>query len=241
MARPARAPSPALDASLPPPSAVINLPLRGMTVTLSVITALLAIASAAVAFSAHELGKPTLLGAVVLFDMNAEGNVPTWFSGALLLACATAMGIVSANASARDDGDARAWGALALFVGAASLDEVASIHEAVGTAIGGDDDRFVFLVPGIVLLLLVVVTAFGFVRRLPSRVRNLLSLGAGLWAFGAVMLELVQAATHDVGGLTGALLGTAQDAFELAGLIIVLRAVLHCYVLRGYATTVTVT
>ena len=223
-----------------PPRAVITIPRRGITVTLSIATALLVMASVVVAVAAHEFDRPTLLGIVGLFDMDREGNVPSWFSGALLLACAVSMGIVWANASAHGEADARAWGALALFVGAASLDEVAAVHEAIGVAMGGYDDRFVYLVPGTLLLLIVVVLAFGFVRRLPSRVRNLLGLGAGVWALGAVVLELVQAASHNVGGLTGALLATAQDALELAGVIIVLHAVIHYHYVRAYVTTLSV-
>lgn len=195
--------------------------------------------SGAVQLAEHEFGKPRLLGTVWLFDMNLEGNVPAWFSGTLLLAGAASMGAVCANARGCGDADARAWGGLAILLGAASLDEVAGIHEAIGAVLGGPDDPFVFLLPGTLLLLVVVILVAGFVRRLPTRTGNLLKLGAGVWAFGSVILELVQAASHDVDGLAGALLGTAQDTFELAGVIIVLHAVLHYYCVRAYATTVT--
>ena len=208
--------------------------------TLSVATVLLVTASAAVELVVHELGT-SHLGTVRLFDMNEEGNVPAWFSGALLLACAVAMGLISAHARTRGDPDARAWGALAILVGAASLDEVASIHETIGAAIGGEDDASLYLVPGILVLLLVVAWTHRVVRRLPGDVRNLLCVGAAVWVFGAVILELVQAALHGGGGgLTGALLGTAQDAFELTGLIIVLHALMLYGLVRGYATTLTV-
>jgi hypothetical protein len=97
-----------------------------------------------------------------------------------------------------------------------------------------------YLVPGTLLLLVVAISTIGFARRLSSRVRNLLGLGAAVWVFGAVVLEFVEVAADDLGGLTFALLGTAQDAFELAGLIIVLDALLHHAFDRGYVTTLTV-
>ena len=230
---------PALEPPQPPPG-IIVIPRRGMTVRLAVAAEFLVMASIAVALSVHEFGRGNLLGAVTLFDMNAEGNVPSWFAGALLLACAVAMGIVCAHASAGGDADARAWGALALVLGAASLDEVASIHEAVGVVIGGRDDVFLYLVPGTLLLVLIVVLAMDFVRRLPAKVRQLLRLGVCVWAVGAIVLELVEAAAHGLHELTGALLATEQDAFELAGVIIVLHAVLHHHFVRAYATTLTV-
>ena len=49
---------------------------------------LLLIAGIATQWSARVLGKDHLLGLVRFFDLDAEANLPTWFSSSTLLLCA---------------------------------------------------------------------------------------------------------------------------------------------------------
>src|SRR5687768_125896 len=72
-------------------------------------------------------GTEHSFGFIHEFDMDAEGNVPTWFSVALLLANA---GVAALVAGVTPAARGRAyWAGIALLMLAASCDESASIHE----------------------------------------------------------------------------------------------------------------
>jgi hypothetical protein len=203
---------------------------RQLVGALLAVTAFLGLASVAVAVSKHVFGHGDLLGIWRMFDMNQEANVPTWFSGTLLLACAAVLGLIWAASRQGRDADARYWAGLALLFAAASADEVATIHEAVGTIHGGS--VFLYLIPGAALLLSVAFAVRGFVARLSESTRRPLVWGVATWSLGAVGLEVVEALVIGSGeprlGLS--LLGTAQDLFELVGMIIILQALIgHAY------------
>jgi hypothetical protein len=74
------------------------------------------------------------------FDMDGELNVPTWWSAALfILAGLAALGLARCN---RITGRAVApWTLVGIGLLGLSLEEVAAIHEDVGTALGGGSDE----------------------------------------------------------------------------------------------------
>src|SRR5213594_3691777 len=79
----------------------------------------------------HLLGGKVLW---VMFDLNAEANVPTWWASMLWMTVAAALYACHVK-DAREGSTASSWLWLlvaALFVGA-SMDEVATIHEEMGT------------------------------------------------------------------------------------------------------------
>ena len=182
--------------------------------------ALLALASAVVNFARLEHGADTLLGFGQAFDVRREGNVPTWFSSALLLACSAVLAAVSMRAGA----DARHWLVLAVLFALLSMDETASLHEQFGTVGRRFDDRPGWLVrPWVVLaapvVIAVLVAYVPFFRRRPRPVRRAFGLGAVLFVGGALGVELVEIALSDGARDTAPLTiaTSVQELMEMLG------------------------
>jgi hypothetical protein len=216
---------------------VVSVAPRRWIHALLVAAAVLAVASATVQVLAHGFSHEDLSGLRPMFDMMFEANLPSWFSGAVLLACAGALGVVSLAARRKGD-DARGWAALSALFGAASVDEVATIHETLAIDLHGS---FTYLVPGTLLLLAAGASLRGFFARLPVMTRIPLLLGIATWTLGAVALEgaeaLLDPATDTSLGVGLALLNTLQDTLELLGMIIVLDAVIQHASRQKYRVT----
>jgi hypothetical protein len=205
-------------------------------------TAVLGLASVAVQVSVHLLGHGRLLGLVTTFDMNREGNLPTWFSVALLLGTGAVLALIWAATRAQEDPDARYWAVLALVFAAASVDEAAELHETFGLAVTGGTHVYWYLMPGTLLLLGIALAMTRCFMRLPKSTRRALAWGVGTWTLGAVGLEGVEALYWPGDGVSHgfglSLLNTFQDVFELLGLIVILDALMRYAGERGYRTTV---
>ncbi|HEX5878718.1 MAG TPA: hypothetical protein VF468_10405 [Actinomycetota bacterium] len=94
-----------------------------------------------------------------LFDVNSEGNVPSWFSSMLLMGCALVAALLAALVRRAGGRDARCWAGLAVILSLLSLDEAVALHERLGGPAGevlGDATRgplhFAWVVPGAVAL-----------------------------------------------------------------------------------------
>ena len=88
---------------------LLKFPQKRFIRALVLIVGVLAVLSIGVNFLAYSMtaGNSVLLevreSLQRLFDVNAEANIPTWFSSALLLACATLLAAIAAvKAKSRD-------------------------------------------------------------------------------------------------------------------------------------------
>ena len=119
---------------------------------------------------------------------------------------------------------------------AASFDEVAQIHERTGKilgGVGGDGGGglsvFVWLVPGGVLMVAILVALVRFTHRLDRRIAVRLLLGAGLFFFGAVGIEALGGAE----ALSGSHHGETLAAVEQGRLYLATTAVEEAFELTG--------
>jgi hypothetical protein len=71
---------------------------------------------------------------VGLFSLSYEGNLPTWYSSALLLACAITLAAIAPSAAA---GQGRYWGLLSALFGYLSIDEAVGLHEQLDVVVHG--------------------------------------------------------------------------------------------------------
>lgn len=140
-----------------------------------------------------------------LFELNAEANVPTWFS-AVQLAFAALIAWWCAGIHRRDDlGGVWSWRLVAAALLFVSADEVAQFHEQISyqvrTSLHTDGAlRFAWVVPygaGVVLL---AVTLYGWWRSLPRTTRVQLAAAVVAFVVGALGLELVESAYESVRG-----------------------------------------
>jgi hypothetical protein len=216
------------------------LPRRPLVKTLLGITVCLTVGSAFVQVSRTVLEHGGLGRLGAMLDMTREANLPSWFSGSLFLICAAMAGMIWGVARRRAEPNATYWAGLALLLAAASVDEIAMIHETVGYAIGdGRRGVYTYLLPGTLLVLCVGVMSVRFLAELPQSTKRGLIWAAATFLLGAVALELVEAVFVPAeDSLGSALLGTAQDSFELLGLVILLNTLARHGSEQGYAATI---
>src|SRR5918999_3638037 len=67
-----------------------------------------------------------------IFDVGEERSIPTWFESILFLLCSILLAVVTVAKKRRNDRYRLHWGVLSIILLLLSLDEVASIHEAIG-------------------------------------------------------------------------------------------------------------
>lgn len=129
----------------------------------------------------------------VYFDVNYEGNFPTWWSVVQLTAATTTLlfaALLARNQKVRGSG---AWWILAAMVLLLCLDEGTWLHERLdGIAmqfVDVEDFTFVWLVFGIPVAVLVLVMAVLSARYLPEESTRLIILGVATLVFAGVGLE----------------------------------------------------
>ncbi len=164
-----------------------------------------------------------------------EGNLPTWASSVLLLACAVASGLVGASERTRGAAAWTYWAAMSVGFVALSADEAASLHELMvqplRTLLSGSAWlRYPLIVPGTVVALAAVAVFGRFVQRLPTGTRRALIGGGGLFLFGALGLETAggwfDPELHG-NNLPYVLLATCEEACEMAGVTVALIGILR--------------
>jgi hypothetical protein len=165
-------------------------------------------------------------------DVNGEANLPSWYSVVLLAGTALLLFAIARVRCERALGKAKDWSLLGWFVVAMSLDEMASIHEAVG----GQVDRQValpviggygWIVPGAIIAAGAGLVGWRVIQTLPGPAKRALAAAAVLFVLGALALEVVEAILTGENGAFGAaakLTTGAQELFEMLGVVLALGA-----------------
>ena len=131
-----------------------------------------------------------------LFHLGYEGNIPTWFSSViLLLAGIQALAI----AFCRKTSEKRyaVWLLMGILLIFMSCDEVAQIHEMLGTVINKyyfnltnvQHSKWVFILGPFALIPILYIVVCLRKNNLDKRVKTLLISGFGLYVLGAFVLE----------------------------------------------------
>jgi len=176
-----------------------------------------------------------------LFDVNGEGNLPAWFSSALLLGGALLAAVLSVLVRRAGGRDAGWWAGLAAVLSLLSLDEAASLHARLGDPAAGvlgdaarGPLRFAWILPGALLALVVGVAFVGFVVRLPAATRRLMVAAAAMYLTAAVGLEAAGGVALDAGVSHAVylLVSAAEEGLEMAGSILLLYAAMCLLRLR---------
>jgi hypothetical protein len=202
-------------------------------------TLVLTAASVAVQISIHFLDRPFIHGVVPMFDMNGEANVPAWFSTALFLLCAGLVAMLALGERRRGETRWRYSAGIALLLAAGSIDEAATIHETGARFLGGGGNGYMFVLPASIVVAAVGAALWRFAADLPATTRRGLAIAAGTFLLGAFVLEIVELELVRPGDMLHprfgmGLLGTAQDLFELLGLVILADTLLRYAGRQGY-------
>jgi hypothetical protein len=177
------------------------------------------------------------LNAVVdQFYLDAEQNLPTYFSCAILAFAGGLLLLIARRVQAAGEPRQRHWRALSWIFFCMSVDEFAAIHERFGEFIrihfhGPDHGvlRFTWVVVGIPFVAIVGGLYLPFLLALPRRIGNRMILAGFLYVSGALLMELFD------GWYVGRygdntvykLLSGVEDLLEMAGVILFIRCLLR--------------
>lgn len=138
------------------------------------------------------LGYDTAFGFVAMFDMDGEGNAPSWFSSALLFMAAAACAFAGQLSQRTEPRLGPYWVALALVFLFLSADEAIRLHEKLMAPIAGRGAFFY----GWVLVYGPAVALFGlvmlrFLALLPRRTAVAFVFSGCVYLAGALGMEFV--------------------------------------------------
>lgn len=204
----------------------VQLAPRAVGRLLTLIIGVLTFAHLAILWSRYYAGHDRLLGLAALFNLDREGNIPTYFSGLQLLFAGLFVASIALTLQRRRERGYRTWWVLAAVLTFMSIDEVSQIHEnfymlvekfpALTAVMGGRAWVFV----GLLIVAVVGAYFIPFLFRLPTKTRWGYIAAGGLFVIGAAGLEVVEALVRrsQGRGLAVALTATAQEVLEMASI-----------------------
>jgi len=172
-----------------------------------------------------------------MFNVDGEENVPTWFSGAILLLSSGLLLAIAGTRRREGARDVLYWYGLAIGFAFLSLDEIAGLHETINTVI-----EMTWAIPAAVLVGVVGLAYVPFLIHLPARTRWLFLEAGAAYVSGAVLAELLT----DQFFLTGQspdtlaynLLTAVEEGLEMMGVVLFIHALLGY--MREEGRTVTI-
>jgi hypothetical protein len=209
---------------------MLEVTVRPRQLLLVLLGVIVVLTAASYAFLLLTVGFGVDAGPVVsarkFVDVNAETNLPSWFSAVLL----TVTGLVTFEVGRQAFLARRRWRWHWMLLGAGfcylSLDELVSLHEKLVvpmTAVVGDSGvfKYAWVAAALPAVALVALFYVRFLLALPRRTAALVLLAGALYVGGSVGLEMVANLLSDEGfSEQGLLLGTLQtveEACEMVG------------------------
>lgn len=171
-----------------------------------------------------------LYGIVLLFDIDAEYNIPTFYSMFLLLFTALLLLVIAILEKKRKASYALHWAILSFGFFLMAIDEIVCLHERLVSPIRrmlGAGNRgifnFAWVIPGIALVLILVPLFLRFWLRLPSKTRFTFLMAASIYIGGSIGFELIggyYAELHGLKNLAYNMLTSTEESLEMAGIIL---------------------
>jgi len=218
----------------PPSDPIFRWTPRRVAGWLARIIAVLTVLSVAEQYVIHILGRADLEEFLIAVDLDAEANIPTWFSSACLLVCAVLFGVIGARTRSRRGRYAGHWKALGVIFVGLSVDEVAQLHEHLGRlqSIWHTHGIFYFawVIPGSAAVALGGILFARFLAHLPAATRNRLIVAAVLFVTGALGVEAIsgwRAETMGMNNMTHSLIATVEEVLEMSGVACCIVALLR--------------
>jgi hypothetical protein len=218
---------------------------RAMIIAVLLITLVSFVARVAM----YVWGVEEYLESLRIFDVGEERSIPTWFESLQFLLCSVLLAVIAVAKERRSDRYVLHWSVLSIILLLLSLDEVASIHEAIGQqserllhSITGLTPsgaiKFFWVVPGAIFVLIVLLAYLRFLTDLPRSTRRSFLFAGALFVLGVLGLEMlsaqVSASSESIANFFGSaipqimigLLTCVEEMFEMLGLTVFVYALL---------------
>lgn len=212
----------------------INFSPKRIVKILAVVVVLLTIASFAGQYSKHVLGHDHLRGFVPLFNVNTEGNVPTWFTSFEMLLCAGLLGLIAHARKLEGDRFALHWAVLALVFLYMSLDEGAGVHDVLDFSLPSvgyvnNAPRFIRMLPATIFLIVFALMYLKFLLNLPARTRLLFIVAGTIYVSGSFGMGFIMERVglhYGWNNMTIETLAAMEEFMEMFGLLIFIYALM---------------
>ena len=224
----------------------ISISAKRCAAVLGVVVAILIAASlGATLLSFVTLDEPAISkirdSLVRLIWVDEEGNVPAWFSASLLLLCSVLLAAIGAVTRNRQRAYAVHWLILSLVFLFLSLDESAQLHERsiepLRSAFGVTGFlHYAWIIPASICVLLLGLGYVRFLATLPPKTSRLFLMAGALFVGGAIGIEALSAKQASLlveKDFIYHLIVTAEELFEMAGLVLFIYALLD-YIRRDF-------
>lgn len=178
----------------------------------------------------------TILTKLAIFYLDGEKNIPTFFSALMLIFAAALLVLITTHKIRQKSTYILHWVILSGGFLCLTFDELFQFHESlvspVRSLLGGGRlgiFYFAWVIPAIVAVVILGLFFLRFVLHLPPKTRLACVLSAILFVGGAVGFEFVEGVYVELHGnetLTYAMLTIVEEALEMAGVIVFIRALL---------------
>ncbi len=173
-----------------------------------------------------------LLGFVKLFDLDLEGNIPSWYSSVALLFCAFLLANITSVK--KDSPYSSHWKALSLVFIYLSIDESAQLHERLNYLIHPliHDSRalnILWVVPGSIFVMTILLTYLKFLSHIPNKIKFLFLTAGTIYVGGAVGLELIGnylVGDSEIHTFLSQMVVAAEEFLEMFGIVVFIYALL---------------
>jgi hypothetical protein len=213
---------------------------------LSAIATLLALASLAgqaikffvgfESFGVIPYGPEVVRSITNVLHLNAEHNIPTFYSVVLHLSTCALLALICLVTSQQSRPNSGWWLILSLLFLYLAFDEAFQLHERLERPARALIDKeiiravgFGWIIPGLTLALTVSLTMLRFVLSLPPKTRAGVFIAATLFLSGATGMEMLGGRYRSMHGIEDfgyAVISTIEESLEMAGVIVMIGTLL---------------
>lgn len=175
---------------------------------------------------------------LALLSLSYEGNLPTWFSAALLAIAGALLAVIAVGSTV----DRPRWWLLAAGFFYISFDEIVGVHEAVDAMFESTGGLFYYgwVIPAAAIVTLLGLFYLPFLRRLPAPSRRRFIVAGALYVGGALVLELPLGLWTEYAGPDNwvyALIDLVEESLEMIGVTVFILALVDHLTLPDDAVT----
>jgi len=206
---------------------------------------LLVLAHVATQSVKHFGGYEFFLGIVPMFNLDAEGNVPSGFQGITLVFAAVLLFYVALHERQRAMPSARRWLLLGFAFAYLAIDELGKVHETFDylATRGRNADVPYWILPLGAFALAVALYMLPLLRQVPRRTAQALVISGAIYVGGAAGVEFLSQkpfAFVEFGTYAYSFEVALEEGMEMLGILLFIRALLLYIAAKDYRATLTV-